>query len=195
MAEGLLKVLIVPGNGCSSNIRDANWYGWMQDALSAHTDLFSSVTLRVMPDPFEAKESIWVPFILNELRADSKTIIIGHSSGAEACMRLMENNSIFGAVLVAACHTDLGAESEAISGYYNHPWQWEKQKANVGAFGILQYHSSDDPFIPIHEAEFVAANLGSDFRRFADREHFFDSDSVQDVYESILARVRMCKAM
>lgn len=189
-----LKVIIVPGNGCSANIRGCNWYGWMEDRLSAHTDLFSSVTLRLMPDPVEAKEKVWVPFLINELGADSDTIIIGHSSGAEACMRLMEDTKIFGAVLIAACHTDLGSESEAVSGYYDHPWLWEKQKENVGEeFGILQLHSADDPFIPIQEAEFVAAHLGSDFRRFTDRAHFFSAEDVQDVYEMIVAKIRHCK--
>ena len=189
-----LKVVIVPGNGCSSNIRGCNWYGWMQDRLSERPDLFSSVALTVMPDPFEAKQSIWVPYILNELGANSRTIVIGHSSGAEACMRLMEHHQIFGAVLVSACHTDLGSESEAISGYYNHPWKWEQQKANVGEFGILQFHSSDDPFIPISEADYVADQLGTDYCKFSDRSHFFDAESVQDVFDAIVHRVESCRA-
>ena len=88
----------------------------MQDKL-LESKLFSDVILEVMPDPIEAKESVWVPHVLNAFRADDATIIIGHSSGAEACMRLLEKQKLFGAVLVSACHTDLGMPSEAISGY------------------------------------------------------------------------------
>ena len=81
--------------------------------------LFDKIILENMPDPVQAKESIWIPHILNTFQADKNTIIIGHSSGAEAVMRLLETNKLLGAVLVSACHTDLGAASETISGYYN----------------------------------------------------------------------------
>jgi hypothetical protein len=40
-----------------------------------------------MPDPMEAKESIWIPF-LKEIGVDEHTLIIGHSSGAVCGMRL-----------------------------------------------------------------------------------------------------------
>lgn len=43
--------------------------------------------LRNMPDPFTARKKIWLPFILDELHCDSNTILVGHSSGAEAIMR------------------------------------------------------------------------------------------------------------
>ncbi len=53
----------------------------------AKTGLFSEVVLTDMPDPYEAKEKIWVPFLLGHCKADEHTIMIGHSSGAEATMR------------------------------------------------------------------------------------------------------------
>ena len=56
------------------------------------------------------------------LKADENSIIVGHSSGAEAAMRYCEEHKVRGIVLVAACHTDLGHPSEAISGYYNRAW-------------------------------------------------------------------------
>jgi predicted alpha/beta hydrolase family esterase len=75
-----------------------------------------------MPDPYAARESQWVPFILNTLKIDDKTILIGHSSGCEAIMRLLEKDKVLGVILVAACHTDLGDENERASEYYNRPW-------------------------------------------------------------------------
>ena len=86
-----------------------------------------------MPDPFEAKESIWLPFIREELLVNEETIVIGHSSGAEAAMRLLENTKVKGCILVSACHTDLGIESERIAGYYSRPWLWNAIKTNAGS--------------------------------------------------------------
>ena len=37
-------------------------------------------------------------------------------------MRYAETRRVKGLILVAACHTDLGLQSEAISGYYARPW-------------------------------------------------------------------------
>ena len=37
-------------------------------------------------------------------------------------MRFAEMRRVRGLVLVAACHTDLGLQSEAVSGYYSRPW-------------------------------------------------------------------------
>ena len=76
--------------------------------------------------------SFQVPFLLNQVKVDERTIIIGHSSGAVAAMRLAEKQPILGMVLVAACYTDLGVKSERAAGYYSRPWLWESIKSNTG---------------------------------------------------------------
>jgi predicted alpha/beta hydrolase family esterase len=181
-----VRVIILPGNGCTP-VEDCNWYGWMQDTLQK-SGVFSEVVLRDMPDPYEAKEEIWMPFIKDELKVDEHTIVIGHSSGAVAAMRLLEHTRVLGCVLVSTCHTDLGCESERISNYYSRPWQWEKIKAN--ASWILQYHSVDDHLIPIEEADFVASNIDSTYTRFQNRSHFFRSRDVEDVSVAIIDKAQ-----
>eukprot|EP01134_Creolimax_fragrantissima_P000120 CFRG0120T1 len=140
-----------------------------------------------MPDPFEAKETIWIPFIQNEMKCDENTIVIGHSSGAEAAMRLLERQHVLGCVLVSACHSDLGLESERISGYYSRPWQWDSIRGN--AKFILQYHSTDDPFIPREQADLVAHEIGSDYTCFEDRSHFFTYKSMRNLLPDLRAKL------
>ena len=135
-----MRVVIVPGNGCSGDVRSANWYGWLEDELKACGE-FSEVVLRTMPDPIRARERIWCPFLENECRCGSDTILVGHSSGAEAGMRLAETVKLAGLVLVSACHTDLGDAGERAAGYYSRPWRWADIRANCGF--IAQFHSSD----------------------------------------------------
>ena len=79
------RVVIVPGKGCSGEVRDANWYGWLEQQLVAD-GAFEEVVLRNMPDPVVARESVWVPFLREECECDARTIVVGHSSGAEAAM-------------------------------------------------------------------------------------------------------------
>ncbi len=75
-----------------------------------------------------AREKIWVPFLQRQCACDADTIVIGHSSGAVACMRLLESTRLRGAVLVSACHTDLGDAGERAAGYYSRPWQVSRPK-------------------------------------------------------------------
>jgi predicted alpha/beta hydrolase family esterase len=69
----------------------------MRSRLEA-SQKFSEVVLKDMPDPMGAKESIWIPFMLNQLRVDESTIVVGHSSGAVAAMRLLETTKLLGII-------------------------------------------------------------------------------------------------
>ena len=100
---------------------------------------FSEVVCRTFPDPHRAREKIWVPFLQKQCACvrpqpsppplgprlcsaqlmvaagctqDANTVLVGHSSGAVAAMRLLEETPLLGAVLVSACHTDLGDAGE-----------------------------------------------------------------------------------
>jgi len=178
-AQARQRIVIVPGNGCAGAIERFNWYAWLRDVLLADG---YDVRLQSMPDPYEAKESIWLPFIHEQLQADENTVLVGHSSGAEAGMRFLERWPLRGLILVSACHTDLGVENERKSGYYDRAWEWEKIRANAG--WIVQFHSADDPFIPVQEARHVAGNIKSEYIEHSDRGHYL-SRQMQDVVDVI----------
>eukprot|EP00965_Chrysotila_dentata_P198492 6178818-Pleurochrysis_carterae.AAC.3 len=159
-----MKAIIVPGNGCQ-NVHQANWYKWLHDRLVAKR-CFDQVILRDMPDPDGAKRSIWLPFLLS-LGAASDTVLVGHSSGAVATMRLLENHRLHGAVIVSGCHTDLGYASEAAAGYYppsGGEWQWDRIRANAGPQGgnIRILHSDNDPFIPLAVCDLLNIKISQD---------------------------------
>mmetsp|Transcript_41496 Transcript_41496/g.60864 ORF Transcript_41496/g.60864 Transcript_41496/m.60864 type:complete len:198 (-) Transcript_41496:392-985(-) len=176
-----MRVVILPGNGCT-NVRDSNWYSWLEQRLQSD-NYIDEVVLRNMPDPNRARRSHWLPFILSSLIPDAlrtSTIVVGHSSGAQAALRLCETTKVAGCVLVAACHTDLGEPSETASGWYppsGGEWRWDDIRLNAGSNGgnIVLLHSKDDPFIPISEPRHVAASLGEgvELREFENESHFF----------------------
>ncbi|EDL28468.1 retinoblastoma binding protein 9, isoform CRA_c [Mus musculus] len=82
------KAVIVPGNG-GGDVATHGWYGWVKKGLEQIPGF--QCLAKNMPDPITARESIWLPFMETELHCDEKTIIIGHSSGAIAAMRLNIN--------------------------------------------------------------------------------------------------------
>ena len=149
------KLMIIPGNGCS-NIEKANWYYWLSKNLQ---DKFpsSQIICSTMPDPFKAREKNWIPFIKEKLKDSDIIYVIGHSSGAVCIMRLLESLKVKGAVIVSGSISDLGEESEKISGYYPQqpnsdelrPWNWDIMKANSD--WLIHLGSKDDQFIPFDE--------------------------------------------
>ncbi|TFJ82092.1 hypothetical protein NSK_006757 [Nannochloropsis salina CCMP1776] len=168
MPSSARRLVIVPGNG-GGEVTRANWYGWAQRAL-ADLPGIEKVQLENMPDPYTARESVWLPFMKDRLKCDASTVVIGHSSGAEAVMRFAESHRVAGLVLVSACVTDLGDANERASGYYNRPWRWTEIKANAGF--VLQFGSADDPFIPWEEQQAVHEGVGSTLFAYESEGHF-----------------------
>ena len=161
-----MKAILIPGNGGGSP-RD-NWFPYLGRELPK---IGIEVINTQFPDPIMARAEFWLPFI-TELGADENTILIGHSSGAVAALRYAETHQILGSVIVGGNWTDLGLENEAVSHYYDHPWDWEAIRRNQQ--WVIEFASTDDPFIPIAEARFIAdaLKLGPDYHEFTDRGHF-----------------------
>ena len=78
------------------------------------------------------RESIWIPFMENDLAIDPSTVVVGHSSGAIAAMRFAQKHKVAGIVLVATYETTLGLGGERRSEYFNTPWDWAAIKQNAG---------------------------------------------------------------
>lgn len=172
-----IKAIIIPGNG-DDNPED-KWFPYVTRELEK---IGINVTNVKFPDPVLARQKYWLPFI-EKLGADKNTILIGHSSGAVAAMRYAETHKILGSVLVGACYTDLGEENERISGYYDNPWNWDSIMKNQK--WIVQYASTDDPFIPITEARYIHNNLNTKYYEYTNQGHFGSRDGKVEFSEMI----------
>ncbi|MBS4168350.1 alpha/beta hydrolase [Parachlamydia sp. AcF125] len=169
----MLKTILIHGNG-GGQATDI----WLPYVKKNMEHLGVAVIAKTFPDNFLARSEYWLPFLKKDLRADANTILIGHSSGAVCAMRYAEKYPIFGSVLVAACYTDLGSETEKLSGYYDDPWDWEAIRQNQK--WIIQFASTDDPYIPIKEARYIHDKLHTDYYEFSDRGHFVDDHTFKE---------------
>ncbi len=156
--------MIIPGNG-NTDISEI-WFPYVKKGLEA---LGLEVVAKNMPDAKLARRKYWIPFIEENLDEED-AILIGHSSGAVAILRYLENHKVLGAVIVGACHTDLGLEEEKLSGYFDDEWRWDKIKQN--SEWIVQFASTNDPWIPIEEARFIKDKIGSEYYEFRNQGHF-----------------------
>ncbi len=178
--------MIIPGNG-NADISQF-WYPFLKNELEK---LGIEVIAKNMPDPDLARKEFWLPFIEKQTNGDEQTILIGHSSGAVAILRYLEAHKIEGAVLIGACYTDLSDEKEKASGYYDDPWQWEKIKQN--AKWIVQFASTDDPYISIEEARYVRYHVNPDYHEYTDRGHFMTNE-FPELVEAIKRKLNLMKS-
>jgi uncharacterized protein len=159
------KVILIPGNGGSSP--NDNWFPTVKKELEA---VGLPVIAEEFPDNILARESYWIPFLVNDLKADENTILIGHSSGAIAAMRLAEKQRILGSILVGAYHTDLNMETEKQSGYFDRAWDWKAIQDHQQ--WIVLFASQDDPWIPIEEPRHLHVNLNCEYHEYTHEGHF-----------------------
>lgn len=159
------KVILIHGNGGGTS--NDNWIPYLKKELEK---VGVTAIAEEFPDNRLAREVYWLPFIKDHLKADEHTIIVGHSSGAVAAMRFAENSKLLGSILIGACYTDLGLESEKVSGYYDRPWDWNAIKRNQK--WIVLFASSDDPWIPIEEPRHIHENLQTEYYEYHDQGHF-----------------------
>lgn len=164
------KIVFIPGwhDGGKDMLSPKHkmWFAWLKEELNK---LGIKVIAEDYPDPWLCRSEYWLPFI-KSLGVDEETILVGHSTGAIAAMRFAENNKIMGSILVGSYYTDLGDPDEHASGYFDEPWQWDKIKNNQQ--WIVQFHSTDDPWISSEEAHMVHKKLNTDLHEFKDRGHF-----------------------
>lgn len=170
-----MRIVLVPGMGCTP-VAACNWYSWFANEMESRPYVNECI-LRDFPDPHQCKESVWIPFIRDEIGLDESTVVVGHSSGAACAMRLLESGDpkLFGAVLIAAAYTDSGDPHEARSEYFNRPWDWKKMEQ--GAKHIVLFHGTDDHLIPVYEARYIASHLNGaahfEYHEMNDKSHFF----------------------
>ena len=177
-----MRVIIIPGN--NNTAISESWYPNVKEELER---LGLDVIAKNMPDPDLARKQFWLPFIKEHVKSDG-SILVGHSSGALAIMKYLEENRAEGIVLVGASHTDLNDKKEKISGYFDEPWNWEKIRKN--AKWIIQFASVDDPYIPIAEARHINGRLNSEYYEFTNRGHFMQ-DEFPELVKAIMKKLNM----
>lgn len=156
------------------------WGPWVKVELekSGFETFFDTI-----PDSIIARAEYCLPFLKDKVKAGKKDVIIGWSTGATAAMRYAEDNKILGSILVAPSYTDLNSESEKQSGYFDHPWQWEKIKNNQEKIALI--YGDDDPEIPQTDFEFIAKQLSPTVIKVHKAGHFIEHQDFPELLKYI----------
>ena len=181
-----MKVIFIPGNG-NASVND-NWFPYVKQELEKN---HITVVAEDFPDADLARKSIWLPFLREQLNADKKSVLIGHSSGAIAAMRYAESYPILGSMLVGAYYTDLNMEKEQNSGYFDQEWNWSKIASNQKFISL--FASVDDPWVPIEHPRYIHTQLACEYHEYTDQGHFGGDYVKQEFPELVLSLMRHLK--
>lgn len=166
-----LRCVILPGMGVL-NAEGMFWYKDLADKLKQASGVQS--ILKTMPDPVFARRNYWWDFMKGDLGIDTNTVIVGHSSGAQAAMRWAEKHKVAGLVLVSPASDDQGMWVERNTGWFNEPFDWQTIKKNSGF--IMQFTGKNDNLIPYDVQMRVAKMLGAEVHTFDTAGHFLFGD-------------------
>jgi predicted alpha/beta hydrolase family esterase len=177
-----LRIVLIPGNAGATV--EGIWFPYLKRELEARG---YQVVAKTFPDPIKGRMRYWLPFLTDVICPDDRTVIVGHSSGALTAFRYAESAPLLGTFAIAGHHTDCGFELERRSGFFDQPWDWDAIRRNQRF--IVQFHSTDDPWVPVEVARELHELTGSRLTLMEGMGHFGSYEQQADEFPELLEAV------
>lgn len=146
-----------------------NWFPWLGNQLQSSGYQVNAPSL---PTPENQSLHSWFDAI-NQISFDEETVLVAHSCGATFALHLLESLKITvkKAILVSVVANKIGInEYDTLNAsFIGASHNWNKIQKNCQSFHVL--HGSNDPYVPLNQAEFVASNLGVQVQIIPDGGH------------------------
>lgn len=166
---------------------ESGFLPWLGRELAARGYV---VDVPQMPDAMEPAFEKWVPFLEERVGVpDDETLIVGHSMGGQAALRMLERlpeGRRVGTVLLVApvVETILGmdADDERVA----RPWldrAFDAEKIRRSASSLVGVFSDNDPYIPLTSETIVREQFAGRTIIFPNRGHFSGDDGCRDLPE------------
>ena len=152
-----MKAIILHGWGGTPR---GAWRGWLSDQLTVSG--FEVMCLD-LPGANHPKQKEWIAKIRETAGVfGDGTILVGHSLGAVAILRVLEtlngHEKINAAILVCGFTNDLGIDE--IRDFFNTGFNWKKIRSKAEKFVII--NSDNDPYMKIDEGKILHEKLGGE---------------------------------
>lgn len=140
---------------------EENWFPWLKKQLEF---LNCKVFVPKFPTPQNQSLETWMKVFKDyEKYIDENTIFVGHSLGPVFILNILEktNKRIKACFFISGFLNLLGDETfdKINKTFVDKDFNWKKIKQNCSQFYI--FHSDNDPYVPLKEAENLAKNLGT----------------------------------
>lgn len=146
------KVLIIHGLSGTPN---GGWRPWLMAELEKK-DIYACAL--AMPSPDEPAVYEWLDEIERHVTAQDDVYLIGHSLGATAILRYLENPKscpISGAILVSGPFHPTA--NKKVENFLNKPFNFDAIKKKCPLFAII--HGDNDTVVPLEDGKQFADQL------------------------------------
>jgi predicted alpha/beta hydrolase family esterase len=146
------KVFIIHGLSGSPN---GGWRPWLMGELEKK-DIYACAL--AMPSPDEPAVQEWLEEIGRHIRGHDEVYLIGHSLGATAILRYLENpqsSPIAGGILVSGPFQPTA--NKKVETFLNKPFNFESIRKKCAHFAII--HGDNDTVVPLGDGEHFAEHL------------------------------------
>jgi predicted alpha/beta hydrolase family esterase len=162
------NVLILHG---TENTSQGNWFPWLKTELEKRGFVVWSPDLPHADHPDLQRYSKLI-FGNTSWHFNSDSIIIGHSSGGVAALKLLQklpaDIQIQKCIVVSASYAVHG--EDPIQRLFKEQYDFEKIKTHAKKFIIFQ--SDDDPHVPLEDGKILSRVLNGEFVFIPNQGHF-----------------------
>jgi leucyl-tRNA synthetase len=162
---------------------------WVKQKLE---DMGHEVILPLLPNPENPSEEEWVSTALNCTKFDENTVLVGHSLGAVAALKVLEKiQTPIGRLVTVGgfCSPKFLDESRP----FEHSWQWnfdgEKIRSNIRSITVL--HDPRDHAVGEDRARELGALLNTPITLGTSNEPHFTGDTEPDVLMWLRPTIRV----
>lgn len=149
---------------------EGNWFKWLEHELIQKGFV---VWLPQLPNPEQPCLSEWQRFVQDQcpFSINEETIVIGHSSGAILALIVAQSNSKkLGAVVGVSVFHDNSLQWQPNDKLFDIKFDWGD--IHEGANKLVFIHSDNDPYVPLDQAKYVAAQTGGEMIVIPGEGHF-----------------------
>ncbi len=167
---------------------DRNFIPWLKERLEASG---FSVQTPELPQRDNPREQEQVTYVLETVKMDENTVVVGHSLGAVIALKVLEqlSHGIEKLVLVGgfAQPSFKDGVNRPYSTHFTWEYDWSSIQSKVREISIL--HDENDPVISDEQSKKLADNLGVPVQRVKAKEPHFRGKSESEVLKALIPTI------
>lgn len=179
------KVFIIHGLDSAPN---KAWRPWLMRELAKEDIYACSLPMPRGKDPICEE---WVQTIKREVQSDDEIYLVGHSLGARAVLRYLEqlDGIVEGTVLVSGRFGK--PKSDILHSFYDQSLDFDKIQKTSKNFVVI--HGDNDPNVPYEDGKTLAQHLGCELITIPNGGHLSGKAQCFELPEALKALNDMMK--